>query len=101
MLDRFHFERKIYKFLKRFFSRSKFIPFSIFILTYFVSVILSMREVVILSNETLDELIERMAQDCKKELKKQSDSDNYNNEIYLIEKYQRKYFYDKYNNDER
>lgn len=60
-----------------------------------------MREVVILSNETLDELIERMAQDCKKELKKQSDSDNDNNEIYLIEKYQRKYFYDKYNNDER
>ena len=60
-----------------------------------------MREVVILSNETLDELIERMAQDCKEELKKQSDSDNDNNEIYLIEKYQRKYFYDKYNNDER
>ena len=60
-----------------------------------------MREVIILSNETLDELIERMAQDCKKELKKQSDSDNDNNEIYLIEKYQRKYFYDKYNNDER
>ena len=60
-----------------------------------------MREVVILSNETLDELIERMAQDCKKELKKQSDSDNDNNEIYLIEKYQRKYFYDKCNNDER
>lgn len=60
-----------------------------------------MREVVILSNETLDELIERMSQDCKKELKKQADSDNDNNEIYLIEKYQRKYFYDKYNNDER
>ena len=60
-----------------------------------------MREVIILSNETLDELIERMAQDCKEELKKQSDSDNDNNEIYLIEKYQRKYFYDKYNNDER
>lgn len=60
-----------------------------------------MREVVILSNETLDELIERMSQDCKEELKKQSDSDNDNNEIYLIEKYQRKYFYDKYNNDER
>lgn len=54
-----------------------------------------------MSNETLDELIERMAQDCKEELKKQSDSDNDNNEIYLIEKYQRKYFYDKYNNDER
>ena len=60
-----------------------------------------MREVVILSNETLDELIERMSQDCKEELKKQSDSDNDNNEIYLIEKYQRKYFYDKCNNDER
>ena len=60
-----------------------------------------MREVIILSNETLDELIERMSQDCKEELKKQSDSDNDNNEIYLIEKYQRKYFYDKYNNDER
>lgn len=60
-----------------------------------------MREVVILSNETLDELIERMSQDCKEELKKQADSDNDNNEIYLIEKYQRKYFYDKYNNDER
>lgn len=60
-----------------------------------------MREVIILSNETLDELIERMAQDCQEELKKQADSDNDNNEIYLIEKYQRKYFYDKYNNDER
>ena len=60
-----------------------------------------MREVVILSNETLDELIERMSQDCKEELKKQADSDNDNNEIYLVEKYQRKYFYDKYNNDER
>ena len=60
-----------------------------------------MREVVILSNETLDELIERMSQDCKEEIKKQADSDNDNNEIYLIEKYQRKYFYDKYNNDER
>lgn len=60
-----------------------------------------MKGVVILSNETLDELIERMAQDCKEELKKQSDSDNDNNEIYLVEKYQRKYFYDKYNNDER
>ena len=54
-----------------------------------------------MSNETLDELIERMAQDCQEELKKQADSDNDNNEIYLIEKYQRKYFYDKYNNDER
>lgn len=60
-----------------------------------------MREVVILSNETLDELIERMSQDCKEEIKKQADSDNDSNEIYLIEKYQRKYFYDKYNNDER
>lgn len=60
-----------------------------------------MREVVILSNETLDELIERMSQDCQEELKKQADSDNDNNEIYLIEKYQRKYFYDKYYNDER
>ena len=54
-----------------------------------------------MSNETLDELIERMSQDCKEEIKKQADSDNDNNEIYLIEKYQRKYFYDKYNNDER
>ena len=55
---------------------------------------------VILSNETLDELIERMANDCKEELKKQTDSNN-DSEFELIEKYQRKIIYDKYNNDER
>ena len=63
--------------------------------------VVNLQEVQIVSTRATSKTPVAFTNVSKEELKKQSDSDNDNNEIYLIEKYQRKYFYDKYNNDER
>lgn len=53
-----------------------------------------------MKNETLDELIERMAQACAEEARKQSDNDN-DDEIDLLDKYHRKTFYTIESKEER
>ena len=59
-------------------------------------------EVTILPKETLDTISNKVTQEFREEIKKQSDSNNEddNNQIHLIEKYSRKVFYDRYNDNE-